>query len=383
MRASDPKPLTAAGRLTLVIGSLGPGGAERNLLRLAEGLSRDGFEVTVLTLNPSAPDFYPLPLGVARAYPLSEVGASTRWFDVAGQRRQRKALADSLFQTRPDLVISFIDTCNIQVLAAVGASPIPVIVSERIDWRYHSLNWRWHLMRRWLYPKAARVVSLAREPELSARGYWPRWRSCHIANPVPSIADDRMERPPWFGKYNLVAMGRMVEQKGFDMLLEAFALLALGRPEWHLTILGDGPLRGMLEMQVKSLNLSDRVHLPGNVSPPFPIVRAADVFVFSSRYEAFGMALAEAMACGLPVVSFDCPSGPADIVRDGIDGYLVPPNDVAGLAAAMERLMGDEALRHRLAVRANEVTERFSPAHILDQWRELITQVLDERANAS
>lgn len=374
---------TAVARLTLVIGSLGSGGAERNLLRLAEGLSADGHEVTVLTLNPAAPDFYPLPPRVSRAAPQQDLALSPRWFDWRGQRQQRQALQESLLKTRPDLVISFIDTCNIQVLAALGAGPVPVIVSERIDWRYHSLNWRWHLMRRLLYPKAARVVSLAREPELAARSYWPHWRSCHIANPVPVIAEDGVARPLWFGRYNIVAMGRLVEQKGFDLLLEAFASLASSRPAWHLTILGEGPLRVALEAQVARLGLNERVHLPGNMAPPFPVVKAADLFVFSSRYEAFGMALAEAMACGLPVVSFDCPSGPADIVRDGVDGCLVPAGDVAALASAMDRLMGDEVLRHRLATRALEVTERFSPERILGQWRELIQQVLHERTGTS
>jgi len=373
---------TATTRITLVISSLGPGGAERNLLRLAEGLSRDGVEATVLTLNPTIPDFYPLPPRVKRALLANDVATSPRWFDLRSQLRQRQALRESLLNTQPDLVISFIDTCNMRVLAALSADPVPVIVSERIDWRYHSLNWRWHVMRRWLYPKAARVVSLAREPELVARRYWPRWRSCHIANPVPTIAGERVERPSWFGRYNIVAMGRLVEQKGFDLLLEAFGRCAIRKSDWHLTILGDGPLRAALEAQVDRLGLSELVHLPGTVAPPFPVIRAADLFVFSSRYEAFGMALAEALACGLPVISFDCPSGPADIVRDGIDGCLVPAGDVTALAVAMDRLMGDEAMRQRLAARTREVTERFSPERILGQWRDLIQQVLRERPTA-
>ena len=382
MSTSDPIP-TAASRLTLVIGSLGPGGAERNLLRLAEGLEADGYEVTVLTITPGTADFYPLSTRVSRAVPHQDLALSPRWFDLRGQQRKRQALRESLLATRPDLVISFIDTCNVQVLAAVGKSLVPVIVSERTDWRYHPLNWRWRLMRRCLYPFATRIVSLARKPELEAQNYWPRWNTCHIANPVPSLASYAINRPTWFGDFNILAMGRLVEAKGFDMLIDAFASLAINKPYWHLTILGEGPLRSALETQVTRLGLTARVHMPGNVAPPFPVVKAADLFVFSSRYEAFGMALAEAMACGMPVVSFDCPSGPADIVRHGIDGCLVPAGDVAALAAAMDKLMGDEALRHRLAARAPEVTERFSPERILGQWRELIQQVLRERRGAA
>lgn len=369
----------ATTRVTLVIGSLGSGGAERNLLKLAEYLVSKGFTVTVTTLNPSIADFYPLPSGVLRAMPDAAASGSPRWFDLPNQRKLGRALRDSLLRTRPDVVISFIDTCNIRVLGALGAGQVPVIVSERIDWRYHPLNWRWQLMRRWLYPKASRVVSLAREPELAAREYWPRWRSCHIANPVPVVEAGRLERPHWFGSRNVVAMGRLVEQKGFDMLLEAFARCADQLPDWHLTILGDGPLRGALNAQVAQLGLTGRVTLPGNVAPPFSVLKAADLFVFSSRYEAFGMALAEAMACGLPVLSFDCPSGPADIVREDIDGYLVPAGDVEALAKAMSHLMGDDALRLRLALRATEVTERFSPERVLGQWHELIQEVLRER----
>jgi len=171
-------------------------------------------------------------------------------------------------------------------------------------------------------------------------------------------------------------MGRLVPQKGFDLLLEAFSRIADRYPEWSVKVLGKGPLQGQLEAQAESLGLKSRVTFAGVVSDPFPILRAADLFVFSSRFEGFGNALAEAMACGLPVISFDCPSGPADIIRDGMDGILVLAENVAGLAGAMDRLMGNAAERERLARRAPEVLARFSLESVLALWEQVFDYVL-------
>lgn len=355
-------------RVTLVIGSLGAGGAERNLLRLAQGLRERGYQPTVMTLNPAIADFYPLPEGVQRVAPLPGTTASPRWFDLPSQWRVRRALRDSLLATHPDVVISFIDTCNVQVLSALADGVVPVVVSERTDWRHHALNWRWRALRRWTYPRAHCVVSLARAPVHDALGYWPRWRCVYIANPVPRVAMPAVTHSSWRRRHHLITMGRLVPSKGHDLLMRAFATCAARHPDWELSILGEGPERDRLVALARELSIDDRVHFCGNVSPPFGLLAAADLFVFASFYEAFGMALAEAMACGLPVISFDCPSGPGDIVRHGEDGLLVPTGDVFALTMAMDRLMGDTALRQRMAQQAPEVCDRFEPESILDQW---------------
>jgi glycosyltransferase involved in cell wall biosynthesis len=197
-----------------------------------------------------------------------------------------------------------------------------------------------------------------------------------IPNPVslPLIAGNH-ERGNTKAR-TIVAMGRLVPQKGFDLLLDAFSRIAARHPDWSLKILGKGPLKEQLEIQASNLGLKDRVCFAGSLPDPFTVLCAADLFVFSSRFEGFGNALSEAMACGLPVISFDCPAGPADIIRPGVDGILVPAEDVSALATAMDRLMNDPEQREMFARRATEIIDRFSVGRILALWDELFAGLL-------
>ena len=156
---------------------------------------------------------------------------------------------------------------------------------------------------------------------------------------------------------------------GMKLTLPSFAKI-----NWTLEILGEGPIRAYLLSCIEKHGLEERVLMSGFTRRPFDAMRRADLFALSSLDEGFPNVLLEAMACGLPVVSFDCPSGPRHIIRNGVDGVLVPPRDAHAMAAALDRLMGDEVERKRLASRAREVVERFGVAKVMTMWEELLVE---------
>ncbi|WP_051467702.1 glycosyltransferase family 4 protein [Actinomadura oligospora] len=188
-----------------------------------------------------------------------------------------------------------------------------------------------------------------------------------IPNALPELngGPSRRERPV------VLAAGRFVRAKGFDMLIAAYAPLADKHPDWRLVIHGAGSREAKLRKQIAQLGVGDRIEL----KPRTDMGRAleqASVYALSSRYEGMPMVLLEAMSKGLAVVSFDCPTGPADLIRDGENGLLVPPRDVDALTAALDRVMSDRDLRDRLGTAAPEVAGSYHLDRIGPLWTELL-----------
>jgi len=363
-------------RLTLVIPSMERGGAERVMAVLASSWAEEGHEVTLLTLKREVkpaqelhPDVKLRNLGLTGEPAASSLSAAFR--QVARFRALRRAIRES----QPDVVISFMERTNVLTLVATRGFGAPVIVSERVDPRHYDIGRLWNGLRSLTYRWAAALVCQSRtslmwfEQKMKVKG-------CVIPNPVLACKEGpaRLPRKNAEGP-TMVAMGRLVDQKGFDLLLDAFGQLSARYPDWSLLIMGEGPLRSELEARARALHLEHQVQFAGEVPDPFPVLRAASLFVLSSRFEGFPNALCEAMACGVAVVSFNCPSGPAEIVRHRVDGILVPPGDVSALVAALDALMKDEHERDRLASRAPEVVERFSRDKVLLLWEQLFEEV--------
>jgi glycosyltransferase involved in cell wall biosynthesis len=175
----------------------------------------------------------------------------------------------------------------------------------------------------------------------------------------------------------IVTVGRLVRQKGLPVLLDAFAQVARRR-SCQLVMLGDGEERAALARQAARLGIADRVVMPGFRRNPFAVMARGRAFVLSSLWEGFGTVLIEAMACGVPVVSTDCPSGPREILADGQAGVLVPPGDSGALASAIVQALEDEPLRDRLTRAAARRVEAFTTQAMVRGYEAALAEILAE-----
>jgi glycosyltransferase involved in cell wall biosynthesis len=354
-------------RVSLVLPSLVGGGAERTAAELANYWVEQGRRVGLITIDTAATGNYPLdPRVSVRGLGLMRVSrslVSALWNNSLRVRRLRQAIRES--DSRQ--VVSFTDVTNVTTLLACTDLGVPVIACERTEPRRHQIGNVWSRLRKRTYGRARAIVvqTQAVKKWALAQGWGvPVYAIPNAAPWIPaeSLAATDVPRPA------VVALGRLSREKGMDLLIEAFALAAARHPQWWLRIYGEGVEREALESQAVRLGISSRVELAGWTRHPERDLRAADIFALPSRYEGFPNALLEAMSVGLACVSFDCDSGPREIVRDATDGLLVPPADAPALAAALDRLMSDAELRRRLGENARSVVDRFSRARFHRRW---------------
>lgn len=364
-------------RIAFVLSSLGAGGAERVIAQVSEHFAVRGTKVTVIAFDhPNDPVFHRfhpdvrlvrlgLPPAGCRLASALQVGRRIR--------RLRKVLQEGGF----DVVISFLIKVNVLTLAASAGLNFPVIVSERSNPLRQAHHAVWRALVALTYPRAAAIV-LQTERARICLPAGVRARAVVIRNPA-SLR--RRSQPVGTGRLQCVAVGRLTHQKGFDLLLYAWAEVAERYPDWRLMIWGEGPERSALEQQCEALGLGDRVMLPGNTSVPGTWVEGASLFILPSRYEGSPNVLAEAMAAGVPAIAADCDFGPAELIEDGRDGLLFPVEDAPALAGGMVRMMGDESLRRKIGEAGHtRVIRDLCPDVVMGQWSELVGNVLGSRA---
>lgn len=360
-------------KVTFVISSVHGGGACRVMVTMANYWSDRGWHIQFKSLDSSAEPFYRISAGVD-FQSLGMMAKSKGVLDgfIRNLRRMRD-LRSVIREDKPDCVISFLTSTNILILFATRFLGVPVIVSERNN--PHEFRGRlvWRLLRRIAYCWADRIVVQAERCRRLLRG-----RVAVIPNPVVAQRQGTSAGARERKKYVLAA-GRLHRQKGFDILLRAFARLKEDLADWQIVVLGEGDERNELERLRDGLGLRERVEFVGHVKDVSEWMSKSSLFVLSSRYEGFPNVLCEAMANGLPVIAFDCLTGPREIIRDGVDGILVPPEDEEALTNAMDQLLSSPAKRLALAQKAPDVIKRFEIEHVMKMWANLIRAVIQER----
>jgi glycosyltransferase involved in cell wall biosynthesis len=341
----------------------GDGGGERAWLNLLARLDRSRFEPLLAFLELEQGSHF-----------LAEIPPDVRVHDLGKRRRLFLELPRMLLRLRrllaaerPDVALSMLHTWGFLLDAArrLARIPMPIVVNEHIHVGSSLRHLRSQrpflsrvapLLHRTAYRSAARVVAVSEFQASELRDAFgvPPERVVVVPNGVDrervvALGQAEPDEDAWLTVPPLVvAVGRLIAQKGFDDLLRAFALVADRRPA-RLAVLGEGELRADLERLRDKLGLDERVRFLGRKANPFPVMSRADVFVLSSRWEALPQVLVEALALGTPVVSTDCPSGPAELLGEGAYGVLVPPGDPDRLAEAILRVLEDDELRQQLA----------------------------------
>jgi glycosyltransferase involved in cell wall biosynthesis len=378
----------------------GMGGTIRAAFNLAEYLVEHGYEVEVISgiRDRDVPFFGEFPAGVqvtslddrregaqprgpgrlARRVlrPLSSVLMPTAdravtgfnlWTDVRLARRLR-GRSGFLVGTRPGVNL-MVARLNVPGLTTVGL--------EQMNLSKHNRDLRTAMKR--LYPQLdALVVLTDQDKEAYQRlldGRLPLHRIPNTVRPLPGAKADLSAK-------TVYAAGRFRYQKGFDLLVPAWAETARAHPEWRLRLRGEGRLTRRLEELIAEQGLGDSVTLEGPAEDIGSDMAEASVFVLSSRFEGFPLILLEAMSKGMGIVSFDCPTGPADIVDDHRNGLLVPHEDVEGLARAIRELVEDEELRRRTATAAIETAPQYTIEAIGPLWLELFEGLSRETRRA-
>lgn len=369
--------------LLVVCHSLAGGGAQRAVTILLGSLDRKRFQPTLALFERRGVFLAAIPPDV----PIVDLGGGSRL--LLGWGALRLALA--IRKMRPALVLAVM---RIPCLAAAACGPLSPDTSVVLWAQGHverAIAERGRAYRtlvsplvRRLYPRKRCIIAVSRgvrDNLVQAFGAHAERvqvipNTLHIERVRTLAAREPPLRLDWRVP-TVVAVGRLVPAKGFAYLLEAFARLE-ARP-CQLLILGDGPERTALWRQAQTLGIQDRVVLAGFQPNPFAAMARSAVFVLPSLLEGFPFVLMEAMACGVPVVSTDCPSGPAELVTDGDNGFLVPPADPVALARAMDRLLADPALARSMAQTALQGLDAYRSERVIPRYEDALEAIARSR----
>lgn len=370
-----------------IAGTCHSGGMERVLANKANWLVANGYEVVIVTTDQRGEQpFFPLD-GRIRCHDLGvnyEENNGAGFFNKllnypAKQRMHKRLLREVLAKEAPDVTVSMFcnDVSFIAGLKEGGKKVLEIHFGKNKRLQYGRKG-LWRLADMWRTRQDERLVrGFDRFVVLTGEDK-ALWGDVLGMQVIPNARTFTPTECAPLDTKKVIAVGRYTHQKGFERLIEAWRMIADKVPGWHLDIIGDGEERNMLEALVGDYGLGGSVSLLHPTTDMPGVYMGASVVAMSSRYEGLPMILVEAQAYGLPIVSFDCKCGPADVVEDGVTGFLVPEGDVEALAKGLLKVMTDDALRSRMGKAAREASERYSVEAVMAKWTALFETVVKE-----
>lgn len=376
-------------RICFVVGNYNNGGGtERVLSIVANGLAKCPYEIMILSLGKGLNPTYETDariqlqeLNISSSYlhktsgnsgvfgKVLHEGAKTIWRHQS-QLIITNKITEVLRQWRPDVVVA-VDLQMYHNIEPVRRK----LGFSTIAWEHFSLDgkrgvyldYSRHLATKY----ASRVVVLGNEDLKAYQKKYPKATNLQrIYNPLAFELSNNIQ----VQNKVVVAAGRYAPQKGFDLLLEAWAKIAKQVPDWELRIFGDGPDRGNLQEFIDAHGIAN-AKLCGFTNCLNKEMENASIFALSSRYEGFVLVLLEAQAKGLPCVSFSCPQGPVELIDDGVNGLLVPPGNTEVFAEKLLMLMQDTTMRQSFSENSQKDLYRFEPSTVVEQWVALIDSI--------
>ena len=367
-----------------------PGGMERVLVNKVTYLvNRLHWDVSIVTTDQkSRPVFYPLPEGVKTTdlgINYSDDNVKSPAEKILGylkkKRKHKKLLSELLKREQADIVVSLYPSESSFIPDIKDGSKkvleLHFCKFFRLQYGRNGLlglidKWRtWQDER--IVRKFDKFVVLSQED----KGYWGNLPNIEV---IPNAAMHVSEHYSDVTKKRVIAVGRLDYQKGFDRLIRAWRIVQQNEAfhEWNLDIFGQGEWKEMLQQMIDEAGLQDSMRINQPTKQIGNEYVRSSILVMSSHYEGFPMVMIEAMACGLPVVSFDYKCGPKDIIRHGENGLLVHDGDIEGLAAAMMKLMDDEAYRKHLSDNAKKIISTYSEETVMNRWIALFNGLINQ-----
>ncbi len=368
--------------LIFVIYDIGAGGAERVLLNLANFLSYSN-NVTILTFSNSN-DFYKVNKRITRKK--LGIHGKSGLFDILEVYKRTMQLRKAILSCNPDLVVSFMTPINNIVLASLIGKRVDVIISERNNPTKSVLGIKDKIFRRLLFRRASQIVV---QTEKVKKWYQSNLKISPdklitIPNPVSEnyLHETDFKINNKKKKYSIILIGRLHPQKGYDLLFKAIANSKFCREKCEFNIYGEGMLRASLEEFIRDENLSETVFLKGRTKNVKRKLSESDLFLLPSRYEGFPNVLLEAMAVGVPSISFDANYGPRDIITNYHNGILIQNENGQEMIRKVEEVLCNISLRTKLSENARQsILKNYTPNAIFSRWENVIENTIVMREN--